>query len=128
MNGIYGYFTSPLPYQNLVHIFILRVACELAVALSKYAGEPDALQLFTDFCDGYGVHGRLSATEASCVPDLIILRVLSNVVYFIGRAYAGEDTLDILVSKAETYYTRIKWIHDHKQTIVDLIAARVKEQ
>lgn len=95
--------------------------------MSKYAGELEALQLFTDFADGYGVHGRLSATEASCIPDLIILRVLSNVVYFIGRAYAGEDTLEILVSKAETYYARIKWIHDNKQTIIDIIASKIKE-
>lgn len=64
-------------------------ACEIAVALSKYAGEPDAITLFIDFADGYAVHGRLTSDEIHAVPDLIILRVLSNVVYFIGRAYAG---------------------------------------
>ena len=42
-----------------------------------------------------------------------------------GRAYAGEDTLDILIAKAETYYTRIKWIHDHTREITDILMNRV---
>lgn len=79
------------------------------------------MQLFTDFAQGYAVHGQLTQQEINAVPDLIILRVLSNVVYFVGRAVAGEDTLDILINKAETYYTRIKWIHDYKQQIIDIL-------
>ena len=109
----------------LICFHCLSLACEIAVSLSKYAGESDALPLFTDFITGYGVHGRLTADEAAAVPDLIILRVLSNVVYFIGRAYAGEDTLEILISKAETYYSRIQWVHTNRQFIVDLIKEKV---
>jgi homoserine kinase type II len=60
-------------------------ACEIAVALSKYAGETDALELFTQFSAGYASTARLTPEEIKAVPSLIILRVLSNVVYFIGR-------------------------------------------
>lgn len=101
-------------------------ACEIAVALSKYAGESDALELFTHFTQGYATTAVLTEKEINAIPDLIILRVLSNVVYFVGRNYAGEDTIDILVNKAETYYTRIKWIHDHKQDIVNILKICVK--
>ena len=95
-----------------------HIACELAVSLSKYAGEPEALKIFTDFCNGYSEHGRLNAAEISCIPDLIILRILSNVVYFVGRAMAGEDSIDSLTTRAEMYYNRIKWIKEHYENIV----------
>jgi homoserine kinase type II len=103
-------------------------ACEMAVALSKYAGELNALRYFTEFAEGYGVHGSLTIDEIESIPDLIILRVLSNVVYFIGRAHAGEDTLDILISKSETYYERIKWIHDNREEIIKIISANVNKR
>jgi hypothetical protein len=35
----------------------------------------------------------LNSEEIKCVPDLIILRILSNVVYFVGRAVSGEDSI-----------------------------------
>jgi homoserine kinase type II len=101
------------------------VACELAVALSKYAGEKEALNYFREFVDGYKEHGHLTPVEISCVPDLIILRILSNVVYFVGRAYAGEDTIDSLTSRAEMYFNRIKWIKEQRQTIIDIVAEKI---
>lgn len=36
------------------------------------------------------------------------LRILSNVVYFVGRALAGEDSLDSLITRADTYATRVR--------------------
>ena len=48
-------------------------------------GEPDALDLFTQFSLGYAISADLTEDEIRAVPSLIILRVLSNVVYFIGR-------------------------------------------
>ena len=35
-------------------LYATHIACEIAVALSKYAGEPDALTLFDEFAAGYG--------------------------------------------------------------------------
>lgn len=92
------------------------------MSLSKYAGEADALRYFSDFVEGYAEHGRLNRDEIEAVPDLIILRVLSNVVYFVGRAVAGEDGIESLTTRAEMYYTRIKWIHEHKQDIIDIVS------
>ena len=97
------------------------IACELAVSLSKYAGEADALRYFTEFSQGYSVHGRLNKTEISCIPDLIILRILSNVVYFVGRAVSGEDSIDSLTTRAEMYYNRIQWIKTHKNEIIKIV-------
>jgi len=68
------------------------------------------------------VHGRLRKTEIGCIPDLIILRILSNVVYFVGRAVAGEDSIDSLTTRAEMYYNRIQWIKTNKGKIVDIIS------
>ena len=97
-------------------------ACELAVALSKYAGEPDALRIFTEFAEGYAVHGSLNKVEIDCIPDLIILRILSNAVYFVGRGVSGEDSFDALTTRAEMYYNRIQWIKTHQQDIVDIVS------
>lgn len=108
------------------NIIIAIIACELAVSLSKYAGEPDALNYFREFVEGFKEHGRLNAVEISCIPDLIILRILSNVVYFVGRAYAGEDTIDSLTTRAEMYFNRIKWIKDKKQDILDICSQNIR--
>ena len=43
---------------------------------------------------GYAVNGRLDPAEVEIMPDLIALRIFSNVIYFTGRAYAGEDGLN----------------------------------
>jgi hypothetical protein len=56
---------------------------------------------------------------------LINLRVLSNVVYFVGRAIAKEDGLDALTTRAATYNTRVKWIRDNSATIVDCIKRKM---
>jgi hypothetical protein len=34
---------------------------------------------------------------------MINLRVLSNCVYFVGRALVGQDTIDLLTSRAAMY-------------------------
>lgn len=103
-------------------------AMELAVCLSKYADKPDeALDIFRLFVEGFAEQGCLSKLEATLIPDLIILRILSNVVYFIGRSYAGEDSSASLTSRAENYYKRIEWIHNNRQEIVSLVQNKMKD-
>eukprot|EP01036_Dinobryon_divergens_P031397 gene31397-40787_t len=101
-------------------------AMELAVCLSKYAGEKDAASYFGEFLSGYGEFSRLTAAEAAVIPDLVNLRILSNVVYFVGRALAGEDSLDSLITRADTYATRVQWIKNNRQAIVDLISEKLR--
>lgn len=101
---------------------------ELAVCLSKYADKPDeALDIFTRFVAGYGEPEgqRLTLREIDLMPELITLRILSNVVYFVGRAVAGEDGFEALTTRAENYFKRLEWIRLHRQEIVDLVAAAV---
>jgi homoserine kinase type II len=94
---------------------------ELAICLSKYAGENDALSYFNEFIEGFMEDGELTALEVSVIPDLIILRILSNVVYFVGRAIAKEDDASQLTSRAGNYLKRIQWIQDNRTLITSKI-------
>jgi len=97
-------------------------AMELAICLSKYAGEQNPLPLFQQFIQGFLDFGRLTAEEVKMIPDLINLRILSNVVYFVGRAVSQEDTAESLTSRAASYAKRVQWINENKQDIIDFIA------
>jgi len=48
-------------------------------------------------------------------------RIFSNVIYFTGRAYAGEDGLDSLTSRAGSYAKRVKWVNANRAAIVDSV-------
>lgn len=65
-------------------------AMELAICLSKYVGEENPFTLCSEFIQGYVLHGRLNSREIELVPTLIILRIVSNVVYFVSRALSGD--------------------------------------
>lgn len=101
-------------------------AMELAVCLSKYAGEKDPMPYFKSFVDGFSKHGRLTPAEVAAIPDLINLRILSNVVYFVGRAIANEDSIDSLTTRAKTYADRVMWIKKNSQAIQDMVGAKMK--
>jgi homoserine kinase type II len=99
---------------------------EMAVGLSKYVGTPSAEDAFVQWVDGYAsASGRLSATEITLVPDLIILRVLSNVVYFIGRAVAGEDGIEALTSRAAMYADRLVWVRARREFMTGVLTGAV---
>ena len=54
--------------------------------IHRYADKPDeALSIFTQFMAGFGPFGRLTPPEINIIPELIVLRILSNVVYFVGK-------------------------------------------
>ena len=56
---------------------------------------------------GYRKVGSLSEPELMAIPWLIILRLVSNFVYFASRAMAGEDTVELCKEKIEVYRLRI---------------------
>ncbi|KAJ3251345.1 hypothetical protein HDU77_005968 [Chytriomyces hyalinus] len=107
-------------------------AMELAICLSKYAGEmPDPFVYFNDFVAGFveGDGARLEEVEVQHLAQLIILRILSNVVFFVGRAIAGEDAIETLTVRVETYARRILWLEENEAAICELVLreqARVK--
>eukprot|EP00981_Chlorochromonas_danica_P015415 scaffold12037_cov159-Ochromonas_danica.AAC.16 len=56
--------------------------------------------------DSYMEHAELNPLEVSGIPDLINLRILSNVVYFVGLAIAQEDSRAIITwSSLAVLYT-----------------------
>ena len=102
-------------------------AMEIAICLSKYAGEKDAMKYFDSFITGFAEKGVLTQQEIEVIPDLINLRVLSNVVYFVGRALGNEDSIDALTSRAATYAGRVQWIKDNSQAIIDLVSSKMSK-
>ncbi|WIA32600.1 hypothetical protein OEZ86_003403 [Tetradesmus obliquus] len=98
---------------------------ELAVALSKYVGEEQPLPLITQFVAGYAQKGQLSEQEIEILPDLINLRIFSNVIYFTGRALAGEDGIDSLTSRAGSYAKRVVWVNANREAIVAAVKERM---
>lgn len=101
-------------------------AMELAVALSKYVGESDPLPLCERYVAGYVQKGQLNETEIDAVPDLINLRIFSNVVYFTGRAIAKEDSLTSLTSRAGNYAKRVKWVNENSQRLKEVISSKLR--
>jgi len=100
-------------------------AMELAICLSKYAGEAGPMAYLQPFIEGYAEHAvRLTADEVAAVPSLIILRILSNVVYFVGRALAKEDELSTLTKRIETYCKRVDWLTANADALVAIMRER----
>lgn len=91
-----------------------------------YLGEPNAFPLFDDFITGYSKHGELTFAEVKAIPDLINLRVLSNVVYFVGRSLGGEDSIASLTTRAKTYSGRVNWIKENKEKIIEIIDKKMR--
>ena len=99
---------------------------ELAICLSKYAGEPEPFPYFEKFVSGFAEHGRLTPAEVQALPALINLRILSNVVYFVGRALADEDSIESLTKRAQTYADRVAWVKTNASAISALVASKIK--
>mmetsp|Transcript_22877 Transcript_22877/g.51592 ORF Transcript_22877/g.51592 Transcript_22877/m.51592 type:complete len:102 (+) Transcript_22877:118-423(+) len=100
---------------------------ELAVCLSKYVSEPEPLPLVQAFIAGFAESGlSLTPDECAGLPEMINLRVMSNCVYFVGRAIAGEDSIESLTSRAAMYADRVKWVRENRGLIVDAIIAASK--
>ncbi len=67
-------------------------AMELVVGVSKYCGAQDPKPLLEGYIAGYKEGGgSFTAAEVQLIPELIILRILNNVVFFVGRYLAKED-------------------------------------
>ena len=100
-------------------------AMELAVCLSKYVGEEDPFPLVERFVDGFCSHATLTPDEIEGLPDMINMRVMSNCVYFVGRAIAKEDSIESLTKRADMYAQRMVWVRDNREKIVESIRSRL---
>ena len=99
---------------------------EATVGLSKYLSLESPQQLIEAWLRGYAEGGgRLTSAEARCLPDLLVLRHLIGIVYFVGRTLSTppEDTPVAAVSRFPVYAKRIQWIEAHRQWVSELAAA-----
>lgn len=96
-------------------------AMELAVCLSKYAGEKGAMDYFSDLIEGYMKNAVLTEQEMRVVPTLINLRILSNVVYFVGRALGGEDDISSITTRLENYLDRVAFVDANAEAMINKI-------
>jgi homoserine kinase type II len=62
-----------------------------------------------------------SDAELEAVPLLICLRLLSNVVYFVGRMVGREDTSATLISRMAVYVNRITWLKGNSTWIIETL-------
>lgn len=113
--------------QEVTGVLDFEFACrdwrvmELAVGLSKYVGMKDIDQTIVEYFDGFKEgfgEAKITAAEAELLPDMIKFRILSNVIYFLGRYLAKEDSIEALTSRAEMYRDRCIWIDQKRQWIV----------
>jgi homoserine kinase type II len=103
-------------------------AMEVAVCLSKYVSEVDPFPLVDSFIEGYCENGELTELECQGLPDMINLRVLSNCVYFVGRALSGQDSIASLTTRANMYAQRVSWVNENKARITECVANRMKDK
>jgi Ser/Thr protein kinase RdoA (MazF antagonist) len=101
---------------------------EAAAGLSKYVGEPDPTPYVKDYIRGFVLESNPTEAEIKALPDLIKLRVLETVVYFVARSWAGEDDISQLALRAENYAARVAWIDANadviRNTMREAIAAK----
>lgn len=102
-------------------------AMELAICLSKFASENEPLKCFEAFIKGYFVNAELNQSEINSVVDLIILRIVSNFIYFVGRYLAKEEPLDLCLKKVGVYSKRVKWLKENNEIIDKILLKYCKK-
>ncbi len=97
------------------------IAMELATCISKFPEEENAMDYFRDFFEGFTqvCPELLDSVEISILPSLIMLRILSNCVYFVGRIISGESKPNCLLDRLNGYYKRSLWIEEHGHLIAE---------
>jgi Ser/Thr protein kinase RdoA (MazF antagonist) len=93
---------------------------ELVVGISKYAGIKEPEGPMMEYIEGYkSAGGKLTKRECELVPDLISLRILNNVVYFVGRGLSGEDSYEPITGRAGVYGKRVVWLQTKKDWLIE---------
>ena len=86
---------------------------ELATSLSKFPEDEEPLHNLSLFARGFCAafpEGKLNPVEVDALPSMIRLRMVSNVIYFAGRALSGEAGVSYLVDRVPGYCRRLKWL------------------
>ena len=96
---------------------------ELATCISKFPEEAQPLSNLSLFIGGFRQANlvTLQRQEVESLPWMIKTRILSNVIYFVGRAISGEAELSQLTERIQGYCRRLRWLDDERNK-ADLIS------
>lgn len=103
-------------------------AMDVAITLAKFAAEKDPMPLFEAFIEGFAEVGTLNENEVKAIPSLIILRIVSNFVYFVGRYVAKEDSVETITKKMQTYCNRVKFLKQNDEKIQEYLSKKLAEK
>lgn len=109
---------------------------ELAICLSKYISEDNPTVFCAPFIRAYVAAlvrctdrkddvRPLTRFECSELTNCIALRILSNVVFFVGRTVSGEDIAEGLTSRVLSYWRRLCWLKNNGAALVEVLTAAV---
>ncbi len=97
---------------------------ELATCTSNFPEQSDPFVYFSAFFKGFRMASNSAYTfnksEVLLFPQFIMLRILSNVVYFVGRAISNELPLTCLTKRLPGYYRRRMWLHENARALIEL--------
>ena len=97
-------------------------------SLSKSVSLDDPLPSLTAMLEGYASKMRLTDAEVGALPALISLRVISNCIYFVGRALGGEDSISSLTTRIGDYAKRVRWINANGEQLVRVLRNAYAQQ
>jgi len=95
-------------------------ALEVAICMSRFPSSADPWAGFEAYLSGFKGTCPLSEEEVKAIPSLMKLRILTNIIHFIGRYMEGLDPADHLKGRFKTYEKRISWINENSDAIVKL--------
>ena len=95
-------------------------ALEVAICVSRFPSQADPWGHFEAFLEGFKLKGSLTEEEIKAIPVMMKLRLLTNVVHFVGRYLGGFDPAKALTDRICVYYKRLGWINENGGKIVEL--------
>jgi len=96
-------------------------AMDLGIMLARYAVDKDPMSKLEEYMKGFASKITFTDVEIQAVPDLIKLRTLSNIVFFVGKFLASEYSYDQLRSRVVSYRRRLAWIENHRSAIITIL-------
>lgn len=95
-------------------------ALEVAICVSRFPSQANPWGHFEAFLEGFKMTGTLKEEEIEAVPVMMKLRLLTNIIHFVGRYLGGFDSAKDLTDRICVYYKRLGWINENGGKIVEL--------
>ena len=93
----------------------------MAICISRFPLSADPWRAINAFLEGF----RETEDEIQAIPFLLKLRMLTNVIHFVGRYLGKLDNEKQFVDKLCSYYNRVGWANENSSKIVELFKTRL---